>query len=329
MTRHKHVSIIVPAYNSEKYISRCLNSLVNLVNFNDVEILVINDASDDETPKIIDLYANNYENIRAYHFQKNRGVSAARNFGIEHSRGEYFTFVDSDDWVDSNIYNMMYEIAHKRNIDVVGCGLLFEWPGNKEIKYSINSSVQEFTRGEAVKHFLYGTIDVHVVDKLFKRNKFKNIKFNNEIRVGEDRLYLCEILLNTDNYYIVSDCFYHYFQNIDSTMYQKFSEKNLDLVKVSYEISEMVKNDIPELKDYADCMSVSDLCRIYTELNLKDNKLRYDEDYKKIKKIIKAFSVKKMMKFSSTKHTISFMLAKYFPRLYQLLRSNDRLRLSR
>lgn len=126
------VSIIVPVYNVESYLDECLTSLVNQ-SLNDIKIIIVNDGSTDSSQKIIDKYALRYpEKIMALN-KENGGLASARNFGLQYAQGEYVGFVDSDDYVDVNMYNEMYNLAIKNNADLVVCDLeyFFEY-SNKD-----------------------------------------------------------------------------------------------------------------------------------------------------------------------------------------------------
>lgn len=114
------LSVIVPIYNMEKYLNRCLDSLVNQT-IEDIEIILINDGSTDKSQKIIDEYAKKYnKKIRSY-TNKNQGISKTRNFGIDKANGEYIAFIDSDDFVEIDMFEKMYKKAKRENLDIVVC----------------------------------------------------------------------------------------------------------------------------------------------------------------------------------------------------------------
>ena len=114
------VSVIVPVYNVEKYIEKCLESLVNQT-LKDIEIIIVNDGSKDKSEKIINKFLSKYKNI-VYVEKQNGGLSDARNYGMKYAKGEYIAFLDSDDYVDTTIYEKMYNKAKEENADF-GYGL--------------------------------------------------------------------------------------------------------------------------------------------------------------------------------------------------------------
>ncbi len=126
------VSVIVPVYNVEKYIEKCLNTLVNQT-LQDIEIIVVNDGSTDNSEKIINEFLEKYPEKIVYLKKENGGLSDARNFGIPYAKGEYIAFVDSDDYVETFMYKEMYEIAKKENSDMVECDFIWEYPNKSRI----------------------------------------------------------------------------------------------------------------------------------------------------------------------------------------------------
>lgn len=121
------VSVIVPVYNVEKYLERCLNSLVNQT-LENIEIIIVNDGTKDNSEEIIKKFMEKYPQKIVYLKKENGGLSDARNFGIPYAKGEYIAFLDSDDYVEKDIYKEMYELAKKENSDMVECDFLWEYP---------------------------------------------------------------------------------------------------------------------------------------------------------------------------------------------------------
>ena len=114
----KRLSVVVPVYNVEKYLDKCLDSLVNQ-EIDDYEVIVVNDGTKDNSQLIIDKYAKDYPNIVKSYIKENGGLSDARNYGIKYASGEYITFLDSDDYIEYDTYKNMLDIAYKGNHDLV------------------------------------------------------------------------------------------------------------------------------------------------------------------------------------------------------------------
>ncbi len=126
------VSVIVPVYNVEPYLEQCLDSLVNQT-MSEIEIIIVNDGSTDNSQKIIDRYAEKYAQIRAF-TKENGGVSDARNYGLEHASGKYIGFIDSDDFVKTDMYEKLYKKAEQGHYDIVECDLIHYWPDHTSVE---------------------------------------------------------------------------------------------------------------------------------------------------------------------------------------------------
>ena len=160
------VSVIVPFYNVEKYIEKCLETLVNQT-LDDIEIILVNDGSKDKTVDIVKKYKEMYSNKIVYLEKENGGLSDARNYAISYARGEYIAFLDSDDYVETNMYKEMYEIAQKENSDMVECNFIWEYPNKTRI--DIGTTYNN-------KHEMIEKIRVVAWNKLIKREILEKSK---------------------------------------------------------------------------------------------------------------------------------------------------------
>ena len=125
------VSIIVPVYNVEKYIEKCLNSLVKQT-MEDIEIIIVNDGSKDNSINVINKFIKRYPEKIQYLEKENGGLSDARNYGLPYAKGEYIAFLDSDDYVEEDMYEKMYKLAKKENSDMVECDFIWEYPNKQK-----------------------------------------------------------------------------------------------------------------------------------------------------------------------------------------------------
>lgn len=197
------VSIIVPVYNVEPYLDKCLKSLVNQT-LNDKEIIVVNDGTTDNCQKIIDKYTKKYPYIKSY-IKENGGLSSARNYGIKLASGQYLAFVDSDDYVEKDMYKEMYELAMENDYDMVVCDLNYVYP-SKIIRAS--SNVKTSTE-DIQKNML--NIYPAVWNKIYKRSLVSNIYFKEGIWF-EDVEYLYRVLPKIKNIGVIHKPFYQYLQ---------------------------------------------------------------------------------------------------------------------
>lgn len=208
------VSIIVPVYNAEGYIEKCLNSLINQT-LKEIEIIAVDDGSTDNTPKLLMKYK---DKIKIIH-QKNQGVATARNRGLEYAKGEYIAFVDSDDWVDKNMIKKLYQKAKTKNFDCVMCNFSYvddekKWDG----PVMPSNDIVDLN---AKKNFLITMFPV-IWNKIYKREKIAKFKFKDGVW-AEDVEYLYRILTNIDNIGVINDKLYYYYQRpkSESRLYDK------------------------------------------------------------------------------------------------------------
>lgn len=317
------LSVIIPAYNAEKYIDKCIVSLVNQTIFNKIEIIIIDDGSTDSTRKRLEKYDKVYPNIFLKSIE-NSGVSKARNIGIEQATGKYVTFLDADDWIEPACYEKMCEQIQIEKADVVATGLILDDDEKCILKKVLVKKKTILDRYDALKLYLIGDLDVHVVNKIYKKEIIKKVRFEENISIGEDRVFLYECLLNAQKVCLLAECFYHYYQNSDSAMHQVFTTKNFDNIIVGNKIRSLTLNNARELLPYAEAMIISIKCRLYGELsNYRD---RYYKEFNEIQKEIKKYRIRKGIKYMSKKHLGALIITKISPKLFNKLRSNTLVR---
>lgn len=189
------ISIIVPVYNMEKYLEKCLDSLVNQT-LKEIEIIVINDGSKDNSINILKQYAKKYKNIKIYDHD-NQGISKTRNFGIEKAKGEYIAFIDSDDYVDTRMFEVMYERAKKDNLDIVVCDYYNYYENRNEIeKFKIVDF--EDTTISKDKSLIF-QINPSPWNKIYRKDLFKIKKYRFPIGIKYEDLGYVPILLTEAN----------------------------------------------------------------------------------------------------------------------------------
>ncbi len=204
------VSVIVPVYNVEKYLSKCLDSLVNQT-LQEIEILLVNDGSLDNSEKIIEKYLKEYQNIK-YLKKENGGISSARNYGLKYATGEYIGFVDGDDYVTYDMYEKMYEKAKSSDFDMVACDLNYVYPNRNMI---VSSGIKEDTK-DINKVYLNNYPSV--CNKLFKKSVIENMKFKVGVRF-EDVEFIYRILSRIKSVGVIHESFTQYVQREGSFMH--------------------------------------------------------------------------------------------------------------
>ena len=222
------VSVIVPVYNVEKYIKECLESLVNQT-LKNIEIIVVNDGSPDNSQSIIDEYTKKYpDKIKSY-VKKNGGLSDARNYGIKKANGEYIAFVDSDDFVDVTMFEKMYNLARKNNCQVAVCNLIKY--SEKSNKYEANNFIKKnkVVIIEEEQDFI-SSCRSFACNKIYKKELFNNIKFPKG-QVFEDSSIIYNILFESKKIVLTNEDLYYYRIHREGAITTTINEKIFDIFK--------------------------------------------------------------------------------------------------
>lgn len=263
------VSIIMPVYNTERYITRCIES-VRMQNFINWELILINDGSSDHSGSICDKYAKLDNRIQVIH-QHNQGVSQARNNGINLAKGKYITFIDSDDWIESNFLSLGMKAINDMKVDILITGFIFHENGiNKNI---FKKGKQELlTREKAKKELLLQEkFNWAVYDKFYKRELFKNIKFDIKYKIGEDMLFVWQIFNISEKIAYVPLYKYFYDISASSTMSSKFSLKWFDGIKVKKRIFKEIDVSYKELKLLSKIICIVEMTVLSKKAIIADN----------------------------------------------------------
>ena len=219
------ISVIVPVYNAEKYLDRCIQSILTQT-YTVFELLLINDGSTDSSGAICDRYAEQDSRVRVFH-KENGGVSSARNMGLDNAKGEWIAFVDSDDWVlDSYLYNL---VSHSHNVDLV-----------------ISYAEYLYSNGERKKEEYASRMVSNEIDVLFTENdlswhtspwaKLFNKKFCDQLRfiegmhIGEDLVFLYTYMLKSNKIYVSNDTDYIYFVESQNSLTKRVNQLQNELL---------------------------------------------------------------------------------------------------
>ena len=234
------VSIIVPVYNVEKYIKRCLDSLINQT-LKDIEIICINDCSPDNSLSILYGYADRDKRVKIIDFEKNQGVAIARNAGLEIAKGEYIGFVDPDDWVDLDFYSTLYNTAIQNDLDVVKGGIKLE----KDKSITVYEGLP-FNYESKFKYQQYFWSGIYK-NELIKRY---NLTFLDNCIYSQDRLFAFLTVYYAKSFKKVDNVFYRYFSRDNSTTKMLTSKHLKAFILVFNKLIEFVNNAALDNEDY-------------------------------------------------------------------------------
>lgn len=232
------ISIIIPVYNTEKYVKKCLNSIREQSYLN-WECILIDDGSTDESGKICDKYAISDSRFRVIH-KKNEGVSVARNTGIQLACGKWIGFVDSDDWIEKDTYKTAYQYAMDTNADIVQWGYCRS-DGKHDYDHHVYKNeynISNFENSITEKEPYFGFVFTLINRNLLMEN---NILFQTDLIMGEDYIFSLQCYLVAKKVVNIKDkCFYHYFQNPNSACHNMSKKHRLGQIVFLKKFEEMV-----------------------------------------------------------------------------------------
>ncbi len=276
------ISVVVPVYNVEKYIHKCVDSIINQT-YKNLEIILVDDGSPDNCPKICDEFAKNDKRIKVIHKQ-NGGLSDARNVGIEVAKGKYITFIDSDDYIETNYVELLYNTINDDKSDIS--------IGSHKVIYDsgkiIDKSTSERTilnPKEVLKRILYDDgIDLSAWGKLYKLNLFKDIKYPVG-RLFEDSA-TTYLLIDKANKISINSCvIYNYIIRNNSITNSSFNLKKLDLITSTREMNDYILNKYPKLGKACKRRLMWAYLSTFSQLAMCDK--RYREEERKLLKYIR------------------------------------------
>ena len=265
------ISVIVPIYNVENYLKKCIHSIVNQT-YKNLEIILVDDGSPDNCGQICDDYAKKDTRIKVIH-KKNGGLSDARNAGLEVCTGDYISFVDSDDWIEFNTYEIMMKNMNEYNGDIVVSNINYVYKDKVKSKYS-EDKIRCFNKEEAMKELIKdGLVQAVVWNKLYKRVFIDNLRFKVG-KLNEDEFFTYKICAKAERIVYIPDALYQYRQREDSIM-GTYSLKRLDSVDAIYERLQFIKNKFPSLyKD--EKLTLCNTCIYNYQMILKNNNIDPD-----------------------------------------------------
>lgn len=286
----KKISVIIPIYNAEEYVKKCLDS-VCAQTYKNIEIICIDDGSLDNAGKIVDMYAERDSRIIVRH-QVNQGESNARNKGLELATGDYIGFMDCDDWIEADMYETLLNCAEKDNLDMVASSWFRD---DAEISVAVDNKLpintEVFGRNELLKYIYkrdYYRGFAYMWNKLYKREILQDtdgniIKFDEQLRLGGDVLYLAETAIRAKSAKYIDRAFYHYNQRNESGCHTKDLAKMRDWIKAYEKTIELMKqNDISEeIIDYIKRFMAYHSSNA-AEMAIEQNDSRYKKEFHEI-----------------------------------------------
>lgn len=260
---NKCISVIVPIYNQEKYVNRCIESIVNQT-YKNLQIILVNDGSTDNSGKICDDWAQKDCRIQVCH-KSNRGLVNSRKRGVMLSKGDYIAHVDSDDWIEPEMYARMLTLAIKNDADIVTSGIIRDYENYSIVEYEhFETGVYKDNRLEkeywpnviATDKFFKTNVNIHITNKLYKRELAlkHQMELSDNIRIGEDAAMVYPAIFDAKCIVVSGRNFYHYVIHLNSMMniVEKGEISNQYIEKRFNNVVDEKKSKIPRIKAQLD-----------------------------------------------------------------------------
>lgn len=241
------ISVIVPIYNAEKYLNKCIKSILNQT-YKNIEVILIDDGSIDNSPQICDQMSLKDSRIKVIHKQ-NEGLTMARKTGISVATGNFIGFVDADDWISLNMYSLLYKAISKYEADIASCRMVKDFPDNShEVTMKFNC-LKVLSKIEALKNMnLEQILDASLANKLIRKELFQNVIFRPTVTIGEDYRTSYYLIDAANKIVCIPSICYHYVQRQSSMCFKGYNNNGNAILNSYTEIKEQMIKNYPETK---------------------------------------------------------------------------------
>ena len=306
------VSIIMPAFNASKYIKRSIESILKQ-KYENFELIIVDDGSTDDTKKIIKEYAVKDNRIMPIYSEINQGVSKSRNMGLKVCSGDYVFFIDADDYITNDCIKIMIDKSIKYNADVIDS---YHMIINKNKTFLEHKPLKEdLVLGDKTNTDML-TVSSYVTGKLIKKELLKGLLFNEELRRYEDLVFEHQLKLRVNNYVLIKDVLYYYYQVSDSLI-NTLGEKHKVYMDAAKEVLDLYKNESKEAKLKIESLLFTNAFLTGITKVVKNNK-SLDENTKILREYFNKFSIFKTYKENK-------YISKFLKNRYEKIKSDKKL----
>ncbi|AHM57177.1 putative glycosyltransferase EpsJ [Peptoclostridium acidaminophilum DSM 3953] len=319
------ISVVVPIFSNEKYLRRCLDSIVNQT-YENLEIILVDDGSTDGSGAICDEYESRDKRIKVLH-QTNQGVSAARNAGLKECQGEYIGFVDGDDWIEKDMFSFLSGLLEENGADMAACGYYLNDKEDPDLDMErppeIITQESAIEKSLELKEFCF---DSSVYNKIYRIDIYKKngIEFDEDIAIGEDMLWLCRFIICSEKIVYSQIPKYHVIKNDESATRKPFNTKNISLVTAHQRLEAAVGGIYPQLVPVIRRRSALSSYRLLREAsknisakNIADIRILQKDMKKKITYMLKTRELPIKGKFAAVLAMFSIAGYKYLSRFHE------------
>lgn len=318
------VSIIVPVYNVEQYLERCLDSLVNQT-LKDIEIILVDDGSTDDSGNICDKYAKKDKRIKVIH-KENGGLSDARNIGLSIARGKYIGFVDSDDFISLDMYKKLFNCIEHGNYDIASCEFkkVYEYNEKEIASNTMKIITKEYDNIQALENYFDEYTDKRemqtvVCNKIYRRELFDNIKFPYG-KLYEDGYVTYKLLYKSKKVIHIYEELYYYFQREGSLIRSEFSLKVLKSYDDRREIFKFLYNKVPSINRKSAERYINKYFTLYKQIinfNSNDEEIllykdKIKDDLKQDKKLLLKSGINNVLKLKLELFILNYKFIYFF-----------------
>lgn len=324
------ISIVVPVYNGEKYIEDCIKSILKQT-YTEWELLLIDNDSLDHTLKICKEYAKTDDRIQVLHQHKNRGVSVARNLGLERAAGEYITFIDCDDWIEPDYLEQLLWLQEKEEADMVLCEYHKAYDADREklkagennnaLETAESQNIRGFTKEAYIEHyFLAG--NTHCWGVLFDVKILEDIHFPKDITIGEDMMFMLEVSSRTDKIVVTDYKGYYYYINENGAMNQSFLTSYMDQITCWERARQIIEKCHPGLLDKTESIILISILLVVGKISCleKEKRQQYIEEENKCYDLFMKYAIKgEVVKCLDLGYKLKSFIYSRFPKVYVFL----------
>lgn len=310
------ISIIVPVYKVEKYLYKCIDSILAQT-LTDFELILIDDGSPDNCGRICDEYSKRDSRVIVIH-KENGGLASARNAGLDIAQGDYIGFVDSDDWIESDMYELLYNLCTENDCDISNISSIIYF--KDRIQKNGSYPLVVHSRPEAMKAMLMGELYDEVVwTKLIKRTLLEDIRFPEGI-VYEDTAFTYKVIHKSKKVCSIGAPKYHYIKREESIMDQAKKSIRIDAVLIYDEMFKLIEKYYPDLTSLVSLKIANSALVIMNAISGHDEFNKYKKNFKTVTSILNSY-YSTLMRLKENPRNIKILLtaAKCHPIFYKLL----------
>lgn len=235
------VSVIVPAYNIAPFIERCIKSILSQT-YKDLQLIVVDDGSTDGTGEICDIISQTDSRMLVLH-KKNGGVSSARNAALQLATGKYISFIDGDDWIEPTLYEDAVNALKEHNAQCFMFEYAIDYANGEAHKHQVDLSKYGVINGEQAFQYSIGPENRFLWPKVYEKALAEGLLFNEQIILGEDTLYICDVIRRATKVVYSCNIYYHYFQRDGSAIQSSFNKKKLSGIVAYQKVVEIAENN--------------------------------------------------------------------------------------